>query len=127
MTKTALVVEDNNLNLRLFVEILKLEGMTVLTAEDGIAALEVLERCAPDIIVLDLQLPRLSGLGVARMIRAQRAFELTPIIAVSAFAKVSDRSAALKAGCDHYISKPVAPQELVDSVQRHIEMQVAQA
>lgn len=120
MAQTALIVEDNELNLRLFVEILALEGFAVVTATDGLRAIEILSTCEPDIVLLDLQLPRLSGLAVARQIRQRPELQSVPVIAVSAFTSATDRLAALEAGCTEYLTKPVAPVELVGSARRCI-------
>lgn len=118
MAQTALIVEDNDLNLRLFKEIMSLEGFSVITATDGLRAMEMLAAYEPDIVLLDLQLPRLSGLAVARRVREHPDLQSVPVIAVSAFTSAADRLAALQAGCTDYLTKPVAPVELVGTVRR---------
>jgi len=102
-----LVVEDNRINRELMLEYLRMEGFELLAAEDGQSGLEMTRAHCPDLILMDLNLPRLSGVEAARMIRADADTRHIPIIAVSADASRSTRDMAMKAGCDAYEVKPV--------------------
>ncbi|MEL6218335.1 MAG: response regulator [Pseudomonadota bacterium] len=121
MGQSVLVVEDNELNRRLFTHVLSLDGYTVLEASDGIDGLRIARQKRPDLILLDMELPRLAGLDVARRLRADADLGATPILAISAF--ISDQAAreARLAGCVDYLRKPVGPAEMLAAVRRVIE------
>ncbi|MEM1346497.1 MAG: response regulator [Pseudomonadota bacterium] len=120
MTKTVLIVEDNALNRRLFHEVLSDAGYLVLEVVDGESAIEHCLAAPPDLMLLDLGLPRLAGFEVVRRLRANPDFPRIPIIAVSAFVSGSDVQAALESGCDDHAPKPLRPEELRRLVLRHI-------
>ena len=103
-----LVVEDNDLNRRLFVDLLNTRGHVVLEATDGASALKLVQEKQPDLILMDIQLPTISGLEITQRIREMTEIRQPRIVAVSAFALKQDADKALKAGCDDYISKPIA-------------------
>lgn len=118
-----LLVEDNIHNRTVFETVLRSRGHEVTTAEDGAEALVKLKSLIPDLILLDLSLPKVDGWTVARTIRSDpdpRRADL-PIIALTAHAMKGDRERALEAGCDGYISKPVSPRELARTVAETIE------
>jgi two-component system cell cycle response regulator DivK len=99
-----LVVEDNDLNVKLFVTLIEQQGYESLFAKDGKEAIKVAKEALPDLILMDDQLPEISGLEVVRRLRAEEGTRRIPIIAVfGAF----DERAALDAGCDAYVSKPI--------------------
>ena len=106
--KTVLVVEDNELNRRLFVDLLNTKGLHVLEATDGASALRIVQKENIDLILMDIQLPTLSGLEVTQSIRKMSDIQQPKIVAVSAFALKQDADKALSAGCDDYISKPIS-------------------
>ena len=101
MTKTVLIVEDNDLNLKLFEDVLEAEGFSTLTAQCGLGAIEVAREERPDLILMDIQLPEISGLEAPRSLR-------------------SDRKRILEGGCADYVAKPVALNALVDTLKRHL-------
>ena len=105
---TVLIVEDNELNRRLFTDLLNAKGHTVFEATDGPSALELVQKEKPDLILMDIQLPTVSGVEVTRQIRQIPNITQPRIVAVSAFALKQDADKALAAGCDDYISKPIA-------------------
>lgn len=105
---TILVVEDNDLNRRLFVDLLTTRGHTIIEALDGTQALELVRTKQPDLVLMDIQLPTVSGLDVTREIREMQDIKQPRIVAISAFALKQDADKALQAGCDDYISKPIA-------------------
>ena len=98
--------------MRLIEMILKAKNYTLLKATDGEEALEMATRERPALILMDIQLPRMSGLEVTRKLRETPAFSHTPIICLTAYAMKGDREKALESGCDAYMSKPINTREL---------------
>lgn len=111
-----LVVEDNPLNRALIVDCLQDAGYRVLEAEDGVGLLERVKQERPALILLDLQLPGVDGLTLARRLKADLETESLPIIAVTAYARSEDRTHALAAGCAGYLTKPLDMAALIRSV-----------
>ena len=107
MPKKILVVEDNPTNMRVIRMVLGNKGYSLLEATDGEEALVVATEGHPDLIVMDIQLPKMDGLEVTRRLRQTPEFKQTPIIALTASAMEGDREKIMAAGCDEYISKPV--------------------
>lgn len=107
MLKKILIVEDNPTNLRLIRMVLRNKGYSVLEATDGEEALLVAIEGRPDLIVMDIQLPKMDGLEVTKRLRQTSYFKRVPIIALTASAMEGDREKIIAAGCDEYISKPV--------------------
>src|SRR5712691_11023715 len=117
MPARILVIEDNNENLDLMTYLLQAFGHSTVTARDGVEGLDAARREAPDLILCDLQMPRLDGFGVARELRRDARFAQTPLVAVTAFAMRDDRERVLAAGFDGYITKPIIPEEFVGQVE----------
>jgi len=117
-----LIVEDNPTNMRLISMVLGSKGYSLLEAIDGEEALAVAIEGRPDLIVMDIQLPKMDGLEVTRRLRQTPEFKQTPIIALTASAMEGDREKIMAAGCDEYISKPVNtrqfPQLVAEMLQR---------
>ncbi|MBJ7599699.1 MAG: response regulator [Candidatus Nephthysia bennettiae] len=107
-----LVVEDNPVNLELVEAVLEREGYEVVSAVSAEEALKRLDRLRPDLVLLDIQLPGLDGLGLTRLLKANPVTVEIPIVALSAHARLEDRQAALDAGCVDYISKPIDTRSL---------------
>jgi len=103
-----LVVEDNTLNRRLFTDLLQTLHHDILEATDGREALKTIESEQPDLVLMDIQLPGLSGLEVTKKIRTNKKIKQPKILAVSAFAMKQDAEKVLRAGCNDYISKPIS-------------------
>src|SRR5438093_2638873 len=116
MSTRILIIEDNPANLELMTYLLKSFGHVPLTAQDGEEGLATARREKPELIVCDIQLPGLDGLGVARAIKAEAALRAVPLVAVTAFAMVGDREKVLASGFDGYISKPIDPETFVSHV-----------
>ena len=112
MSARILVVEDNPMNMKVVLMTLKRHGYTLIEAVDGEQALEVATREKPDLILMDIQLPKMDGMEVTRRLRQMPDFEQTPIIALSAYAMKGDVERGMEAGCDDYLSKPVNTREL---------------
>jgi len=107
-----MLVEDNPQNMKLLEILLRAKSYDLLKACDGEEALDVATREQPDLIVMDMQLPKMSGVEVTRRLRQMPVFRQTPIIALTAFAMRGDRERFLEAGCNAYISKPIHTREL---------------
>jgi two-component system cell cycle response regulator DivK len=112
MTKRILVVEDNPDNRILITDVLSSLDYEVLVAMDGEEGLKLAETEIPDLILMDLSLPKMDGWTATNRIKANDALSHIPIIALTAHAMVGDREKALRAGCDDYISKPIDLREL---------------
>ena len=112
MSKKILIVEDNSQNLKVELMALRPYGYTLLLATDGEEALEIAVNNKPDLIIMDIQLPEISGLEVTRRLRQMPTFSHTPIIALTAYAMRGDRERVIEAGCDVYLSKPISTREL---------------
>ena len=120
MSKRILIVEDNELNLKLFRDLLGANGFETLETKDGNEAVHMVRSQRPDLILMDIQLPEISGLDVTRKIKADPAISHIPIIAVTAFAMKNDEEKILQAGCDAYISKPISIQSFVETVKQYV-------
>lgn len=117
MKKKILVIEDNEQNMYLVTFILKKAGFEVIQAYDGNDGVSLAEQYIPDLIVLDIQLPKMDGYLVARILRKNPVLEKTPIVAVTSYAMPGDCEHALAAGCSGYIEKPINPETFVSQVE----------
>lgn len=108
MSRCILVVEDNPMNLKLFHDILTAYGYEVWSAETGQAALDSVRDTLPDLVILDIQLPDISGLEIAKTFKGDERLKAIPIVAVTSFAMAGDEERARAAGCDAYITKPIS-------------------
>lgn len=112
MCATVLVVDDDGANRGLLEEMLTVEGLRVVTAADGDSALEEFRRASPDLVLLDVQMPGMSGFEVCRQIKSQAETRLTPVVLVTGLSAVEDRVRGLEAGADDFLSKPWERNEL---------------
>jgi CheY-like chemotaxis protein len=108
MTARILVVEDNPLNLKLIRDVLRFQGFDVTTARSGEEGVTLATGNAPDLILMDLQLPGIGGYEALQLLRCDPRSQAVPVIAVTAFAMKEDRERALSAGFDGYIAKPIS-------------------
>ncbi len=118
-----LVIEDNRDNIELMAYLIRAYGHDPLLAEDGTAGLKLARDIAPDLILLDIQLPGMDGYETLNALRAQSSLGETPIVAVTASAMVGDRERILAAGFDGYIPKPIAPESFVAEVERFLPVE----
>ncbi len=114
--RTVLVAEDNDVNRELVAEMLQAADYQVLQACDGEEALAVLEVSSPDIVLLDMQMPKMDGLKTLKAIRAREEWKSLPVIACTAFAMHGEREVALRAGFDEYVSKPISMSGLLKTL-----------
>ncbi|HKS88015.1 MAG TPA: response regulator [Stellaceae bacterium] len=116
--RRVLIVEDNDLNLKLLRDVLEAHGYATATAREGAAGLALARELHPDLILMDLQLPDISGFDVVRQLKGDPATRAIPVVAVTAFAMAGDERKALVSGCDGYVSKPIVLRSFMDVVTR---------
>lgn len=121
MSKCILVVEDNPMNLKLFLDILAAYGYEVIAAETGQKALDSVRDTLPDLVILDIQLPDISGLEIAKKFKGDDRLKAIPIVAVTSFAMAGDEEKALAAGCDAYITKPISIASFGSEIQKMLD------
>ena len=112
MSKTVLIVEDNELNRKLFHDLLEAHGYDTLETRDGMEALKIAREHRPDLILMDIQLPEVSGLEVTKWIKEDDELREIPIIAVTAFAMKGDEEKIRQGGCEAYIAKPISRRQV---------------
>jgi two-component system cell cycle response regulator DivK len=120
MSKSILVVEDNELNMKLFHDLLEAQGYTVLQSRDGMEALKVARAHMPDLILMDIQLPEVSGLEVTKWLKEDEELRKIPVIAVTAFAMKGDEEKIREGGCEAYISKPISVVNFLETVEKFL-------
>lgn len=116
MAKTILVVEDNELNLRLFCDLLTAHGYVAEPVRDGRDCLERARAVRPDLIIMDIQLPHVSGMDLIVQLKADAALMHVPIMAVTAYAGKGDEDRIRAAGAEAYVSKPISVIKFVEAV-----------
>ncbi len=120
MAKKILIVEDNELNMKLFQDLLKTSGYDVVGTRNGTDALALARSERPDLILMDIQLPEVSGLDVTRWIKEDDDLADIPVIAVTAFAMKGDEERIREGGCEAYISKPISVARFLETVRHYI-------
>ncbi len=120
MTKTVLIVEDNELNMKLFHDLLDAHGYQTIQTRTGMEALQLAREHHPDLILMDIQLPEVSGLEVTKWLKEDERLRDIPVVAVTAFAMKGDEERIREGGCEAYISKPISVQLFLETVQHYI-------
>ena len=118
IAKRILVVEDNELNMKLFCDLLEVNNYETIKARDGTMALELTRKHHPDLILMDIQLPEVSGLEVTRWIRDDPTISSIPIVAVTAFAMKGDEEKIRESGCEAYIAKPISVTHFLETIDK---------
>ncbi len=126
LDKTVLVVEDNDGNMRLLHDVLEADGYNVLQAKDGMEGWRLAREHRPDLILMDIRLPGVSGLEVTKRLKADETLKSIPVIAVTAFAREGDEEKFLEGGCDAYIAKPISLPNFLQTVERFANPLVAE-
>ena len=116
MAKTIMIVEDNELNMKLFNDVLEANGYRVVQTEDGMKAMDLARATRPDLILMDIQLPEVSGLDVIKWLKADAELASIPVIAITAFAMKGDEEKIRAGGCEDYISKPISVVKFLETV-----------
>lgn len=120
MVARILIAEDHVDSLELMRYLLSAHGYAVVTAADGEAALAVSAQTLPDLIICDLQMPKLNGFEVVRRLKLDDRLQHIPVIAVTAFSMLGDRENVLAAGFNGYFSKPIEPERFVSELEQHL-------
>jgi two-component system, cell cycle response regulator DivK len=120
MPKTVMIVEDNELNMKLFNDLLESRGYGTIQTRNGFEALDLARAHHPDLILMDIQLPEVSGLEVTKWLKEDDALADIPVIAVTAFAMKGDEERILQGGCEGYISKPISVSHFLETIERYI-------
>jgi two-component system, cell cycle response regulator DivK len=120
LRRRVLIVEDNDLNMKLFNDLLVAHGYDTLQTKDGVEALALARQHRPDLILMDIQLPEVSGLEVTKWIKEDKSLSMIPIIAVTAFAMKGDREKVRDGGCEDYIAKPISVASFLQTVERFL-------
>jgi two-component system, cell cycle response regulator DivK len=120
MTKTVLIVEDNELNMKLFRDLLEAHGIATIETRNGMDVARIAGEKKPDLILMDIQLPEVSGLDVTKWLKADANLKHIPVIAVTAFAMKGDEEKIRQGGCEDYISKPISVSRFLDVIQLHL-------
>jgi two-component system, cell cycle response regulator DivK len=118
--KKVLIVEDNELNMKLFNDLLVAHGYGTLMTKDGVEAIALARQHRPDLILMDIQLPEVSGLQVTQWLKEDEDLRTIPIIAVTAFAMKGDEEKIRDGGCEAYIAKPISVASFLRTVERFL-------
>ena len=118
--QSVLIVEDNELNMKLFNDLLAAHGYRTIQTRNGFEALELTRKHRPDLILMDIQLPEVSGLEVTRWLKDDDELCQIPIVAVTAFAMKGDEERIRSGGCEDYISKPISVMSFLETIRRFI-------
>ena len=118
--KKVLIVEDNELNMKLFHDLLEAHGVETVQARDGKNVLALAREHKPDLILMDIQLPEVSGLDVTKWLKEDDELKVIPVIAVTAFAMKGDEQKIREGGCEDYISKPISVVKFIETVQKFL-------
>ncbi len=119
--RKVLVVEDNELNLKLFTDLLQAQGYEVIQTRDGIMVEDLVREHHPDLILMDIQLPEVSGIDIIKWLKAQDDLRDIPVIAVTAFAMKGDEERIRASGCEAYISKPISVVPFLETVRKFLD------
>jgi two-component system cell cycle response regulator DivK len=120
MAKTVLIVEDNELNMKLFNDLLEAFGYKTVKTRDGRNAVAMAREHRPDLIIMDIQLPEISGLEVTRQLKQDADLAPIPVVAVTAFAMRGDEQRIREGGCEAYLSKPISVASFLAMVRKFI-------
>ena len=124
MKNKVLIVEDNELNMKLFNDLLQAHGYITFKTSDGRKVLDMVRENKPDLILMDIQLPEVSGLDVTQWLKEDDELKHIPVVAVTAFAMKGDEDRMLEGGCQDYISKPISVTEFIRVVQKYLDKDV---
>ena len=118
--KTVLIVEDNELNMKLFNDLVETRGHTIVQTRSGIEAVDLARKHRPDLILMDIQLPEVSGLEVTQWLKDDEDLRQIPIVAVTAFAMKGDEEKMLQGGCEAYLSKPISVARFFETIDQFL-------
>ena len=127
MAKTILIVEDNELNMKLFNDLLEAHGYGTLQTRNGVEAVDLARKHKPNLILMDIQLPEVSGLQVTQWIKDDEELRHIPVIAITAFAMKGDEEKIRQGGCEAYLSKPISVVKFLETVRNYLGDQLVEA
>jgi len=116
MSKIVLIVEDNELNMKLFNDLVETRGHKIVQTRSGMEAVELARQHRPDLILMDIQLPEVSGLEVTQWLKDDDELRSIPVVAITAFAMKGDEEKILQGGCEAYLSKPISVARFFDTI-----------
>jgi len=116
--KTVLIVEDNELNKKLFRDLLEANGYKVLHTADGMEVMDIARKNKPDLILMDIQLPEVSGIEITKWLKKDAELKMIPVVALTAFAMKGDEEKIRASGCEGYISKPISVPSFLATVKQ---------
>ncbi len=120
MSKTILIVEDNELNMKLFSDLLEANGYATVQTRNGVEAVGLARQHKPDLILMDIQLPEVSGLQVTQWLKDDEELRAIPVIAITAFAMKGDEEKIRQGGCEAYLSKPISVVKFLETVRNYL-------
>jgi len=119
--KLVLIVEDNDLNMKLFRDLLEAHGYATIHTRDGKEVLDIARKHKPDLILMDIQLPEISGLEITRWLKGDEELRHIPVIAVTAFAMKGDEEKMKIGGCEAYLAKPISINTFITTIKQCLE------
>ncbi|WP_188719345.1 response regulator [Nitratireductor aestuarii] len=120
MPKKVMIVEDNELNMKLFRDLIEANGYETVRTRNGLKALDLAREHMPDLILMDIQLPEVSGLEVTKWLKEDETLRSIPVIAVTAFAMKGDEERIRQGGCEAYISKPISVTTFIQTIKSYL-------
>jgi two-component system cell cycle response regulator DivK len=120
MAKKVMIVEDNELNMKLFRDLIEASGYETVRTRNGLEALDLARAHRPDLILMDIQLPEVSGLEVTKWLKEDDDLHTIPVIAVTAFAMKGDEERIRQGGCEAYISKPISVGKFIETIKSYL-------
>ena len=125
--KLVLIVEDNDLNMKLFRDLLEAHSYRTVHTRDGMDVLPMARREKPDLILMDIQLPEVSGIEITKWLKSDVELKHIPVIAVTAFAMKGDEEKIRAGGCEDYLSKPIVIDKFIATIKKHLDPQIPAA
>lgn len=122
MTEKIMIVEDNELNMKLFNDLLEAHGYQTVTTREGTKALDLARSEMPNLILMDIQLPEISGLDITKALKAEDDLKHIPVVAVTAFAMKGDEDKIRECGCEGYVSKPISIVTFIETIRHHLSL-----
>lgn len=119
MSKKVMIVEDNELNMKLFNDLLEAKGYTTIKTSDGMQAVKLAREHKPDLILMDIQLPEVSGLEVTKWLKQDEELRTIPVVAITAFAMKGDEAKMREGGCEDYLAKPISVAKFLELVRKY--------
>ncbi|WP_332060930.1 response regulator [Bartonella sp. CB74] len=121
MSKKVMIVEDNELNMKLFRDLVEASGYSTVETRNGLLALDLARSSMPSLILMDIQLPEVSGIDIIKQLKEDKELKSIPIVAVTAFAMKGDEERIRASGCEEYMSKPISVPHFIRTIKRFLE------